>query len=101
MSKWNLWEILKDSKNLIKIQKELENSIVESEVEWLVITINWKLKVEKAEFEKLELIPWLTKSQKEKLEKVIVESINKWLLKTQEIVTEKINWQDLLNKLMK
>jgi|GEM_PF-619643 hypothetical protein len=35
------------------------------------------MKVEKVDFETLDLIPGLNKDQKEKLEKAILESINK------------------------
>ena len=52
------------------------------------------------------MIPGLNKDQKEKLEKAILESINKWIKKSQEYAAEKMQgimgqmWMwDLMNQL--
>jgi DNA-binding protein YbaB len=75
-----------------KVKKELENTFIESEVNWLVVTVNWEMKVEKTEFETLNLIPWLSTEQKEALEKAITEAVNKWIKKSQEVAAEKMKW---------
>ena len=71
----------------MKVKKELENTLIEAEVDWLVITINWEMKVEKVEFENTKII-W----DKVALEKAIMESINKWMKKAQEVAAEKMKW---------
>lgn len=71
----------------MKVKKELENTLIEAEVDWLVITINWEMKVEKVEFEDTKII-W----DKAALEKAIMESINKWMKKAQEVAAEKMKW---------
>ncbi len=40
----------------MKIKKKLENTFIESEVNWLVITVSWDMKIEKVEFENNTLI---------------------------------------------
>lgn len=86
------WELMKLQQEAMKIKKELENTLIEAEVSWLVITVNWEMKVEKVDFETTELIPSLTKEQKEKLEKAIQEAVNKWIKKSQEIAASKMQW---------
>lgn len=86
------WELLKLQQEAMKIKKELENTFIESEVWWLVITVNWEMKVEKVDFETAELIPGLSSSQKEALEKAILDSINKWIKKSQEVAASKMQW---------
>lgn len=86
------WELLKLQQEAMKIKKELENTFIESEVGWLVITVNWEMKVEKVDFETTDLIPGLSPSQKEALEKAIMESINKWIKKSQEVAASKMQW---------
>ena len=88
-------QMLKFQQEAMKVKKELDNTKIESEVDGLVI-----------DFETLDLIPGLNKDQKEKLEKAILESINKWIKKSQEYAAEKmqgIMWQmwmwDLMNQL--
>lgn len=85
-------ELLKLQQEAAKIKKELENTFIESEVWWLVITVNWEMKVEKVDFETLDLIPWLSKEQKEELQKAILEACNKWIKKSQEVAADKMQW---------
>lgn len=99
-------QMLKLQQEAMKVKKELENTYIESEVNGLVITVNWEMKVEKVDFETDALIPGLNKTQKEALEKAILESINKWVKKSQENAAEKmqaIMWQmgmwDMMNQL--
>lgn len=87
-----MWELIKLQQEAMKIKKELENTIIESEVNGLVISINWEMKVEKVDFETEELIPGLNKNQKKALEEAIMNSINKWLKKSQEIAASKMQW---------
>lgn len=86
------WELMKLQQEAMKVKKELENTYIESEVGWLVITVNWEMKIEKAEFETLDLIPWLNEEQKKALEKAIVDAVNKWVKKSQEVAAEKMQW---------
>lgn len=86
------WELLKLQQEAMKIKKELENTLIESEIDWLVITFNWEMKAEKVEFENANLIPWLSPSQKQALEKAILEAINKWVKKSQEVAASKMQW---------
>ncbi len=86
------WEMMKLQQEAMKIKKELENTQIESEVDWLVITVNWEMKVEKVDFETLNLIEGLNDSQKTKLEETIMAAINKWVKKSQEVAAEKMQW---------
>lgn len=86
------WELLKLQQEAMKIKKELENTLIESEISWLVVTFNWEMKAEKVEFETKELIPWLNDAQKQALEKAIQDSINKWVKKSQEVAASKMQW---------
>ena len=79
------WELMKLQQEAMKVKKELENTYIEAEVNWLVITVNWEMKVEKVEFETTELI-----GNKEWLEKAILEAVNKWIKKSQEVAAEKM-----------
>lgn len=92
MDFWNAWKMMKLQQEAMKVKKELENTYIESEVDWLVITINGEMKVEKVEFETTDLIPWLNNEQQEKLQKAILESINKWIKKSQEYAATKMQW---------
>lgn len=85
-------EMLKLQQEAMKIKKELENTLIESEVSGLVITVNGEMKVEKVDFETSELIPWFSDTQKSTLEKAIMEAINKGMKKSQEVATEKMQW---------
>lgn len=71
----------------MKVKKELENTLIEAEVDWLVITVNWEMKIEKVEFEDTKIV-W----NKEALEKAILEAANKWYKKAQEVASEKMQW---------
>ncbi len=86
------WEMMKLQQEAMKVKKELENTFIEAEVNWLVITVNWEMKVEKVDFETLSLIPGLSDTQKTALESAIKESINKWVKKSQEVAAEKMQW---------
>lgn len=86
------WELLKLQQEAMKIKKELENTLIESEINWLVITFNWEMKAEKVEFETNMLIPWFTPEQKLALEKAIQDSVNKWVKKSQEVAASKMQW---------
>ena len=92
MDFWKAWEMMKLQQEAMKIKKELENTYIEAEINWLVITTNWEMKVEKVEFENNNLISWLSDSQKEKLQNSIQEAINKWIKKSQEVAASKMQW---------
>ncbi len=85
-------ELMKLQQEAMKVKKELENTYIESEVSGLVITVNWEMKIEKAEFETNVLIPGLNDEQKKALEKAIVDAVNKWVKKSQEVAAEKMQW---------
>ncbi len=87
-----MWELMKLQQEAMKIKKELENTIIEAEVNGLVISVNWEMKVEKVEFETLDLIPGLSESQKKALEEAIMQAVNKWTKKAQEVAAEKMQW---------
>ena len=86
------WEMMKLQQEAMKIKKELENTIIESEVDGLVISVNGEMKVEKVDFETTDLIPGLSLEQKAKLENAIQAAINKWIKKSQEVAAEKMQW---------
>lgn len=86
------WELLKLQQEASKVKKELSNTHIEAEIDWLVITVNWEMKVEKVDFEKMDLISWFNETQKLKLENSILEAINKWIKKSQEVAAEKMQW---------
>lgn len=87
-----MWELMKLQQEAMKIKKELENTIIEAEVNGLVISVNWEMKVEKVDFETLDLIPGLSESQKKALEEAILQAVNKWTKKAQEVAAEKMQW---------
>jgi DNA-binding protein YbaB len=68
---------MKLQQEAMKVKKDLENTIIEAEVNGLVISVNGEMKVEKTEFETDALIPGLSNSQKEILENAITEAVNK------------------------
>lgn len=82
------WEMMKLQQEAMKVKKELENTYIESEVNGLVITFNGEMKAEKVEFETDALIKGV--SDKEALEKAILESINKWVTNSQKVAAEKM-----------
>ncbi len=81
---------MKLQQEAMKVKKELENTLIEAEVDGLVITVNGEMKVEKAEFETDTLIPGLSAWQKEALENAIMEAVNKWMKKAQEVAGDKM-----------
>lgn len=85
-------ELMKLQQEAMKIQKELENTIIEAEVDWLVVSINWKMDVEKVEFETANLIPWLNDAQKAALCEAIKNAYNKGSKKAQEVAASKMQW---------
>lgn len=87
-----MWQLAKFQQEAMKVKKELENTYIESEVDGLVITINWEMKAEKAEFENDNLVKWLTKEQQEALCKAMVESFNKWVRESQKVAADKMQW---------
>ena len=86
------WEMMKLQQEAMKVKKELENTIIEAEVNGLVISVNGEMKVENTEFETDALIPGLSGSQKEALENAITEAVNKWVKKSQEVAAGKMQW---------
>lgn len=78
-------ELMKLQQDAMKVKKELENTLIEAEVDGLVITVNGEMKVEKVEFEDTKII-W----DKTALEKAIQEAINKGMKKAQEVAAEKM-----------
>lgn len=83
-------ELMKLQQEAMKIKKELENTLIEAEVEGLVITVNGEMKVEKVDFEDNKLIPGLDKNAQKALETAIMDAINKWVKKSQEVAAEKM-----------
>lgn len=83
-------ELMKLQQEAMKIKKELENTIIEAEVNGLVISVNGEMKVEKVDFETLDLIPGLSDSQKKALEDAIMQAINKGTKKAQEVAASKM-----------
>ena len=84
------WEMMKLQQEAMKVKKELENTYIEAEVNGLVITVNGEMKVEKVDFETNELIEGLSDKQKEALQNAIMEAVNKWVKKSQEVAAEKM-----------
>lgn len=87
MDFWDAKKMMKLQQEAGKIKKELQNTFIESEVDGLVITVNWEMKIEKVEFEDTKIL-W----NKEALEKAILEAVNKWIKKSQEVAAEKMQW---------
>lgn len=80
-------ELLKLQQEASKIQNELSNIHIEAESDWFVTTIDWQMKIISVEIENEDLL-----KDKKRLEKAAVESINKWLKKSQEIAADKMKW---------
>ena len=80
-------ELMKLQQEAMKVKKELENTLIEAEVDGLVVTVNGEMKVEKVEFETDTLI-----GDKAALEKAIAQAINKWMKKAQEVAGDKMQW---------
>lgn len=86
------WEMMKLQQEAMKVKKQLENTLIEAEVNGLVITVNWEMKVDKVEFESNNLIEWLSDSKKTELETAIMDAVNKWVKKSQEVAAEQMKW---------
>ena len=84
------WEMMKLQQEAMKIKKELENTLIEAEKNGLVIAFNWEMKAEKVYFETKDLIPGLSDDAISALEESIMECVNKWVKKSQEIAAEKM-----------
>ena len=78
-------ELLKLQQQASKIKKELSNIHIEAEVDWLVVTVDWELKVVKVEIENASIL-----SDKAKMETAILEAVNKWMKKAQEIAADRM-----------
>jgi DNA-binding protein YbaB len=78
-------ELMKLQQEAMKVKKELENTLIEAEVDGLVVTVNGEMKVEKVEFETDTLI-----GDKAALEKAIAEAVNKGMKKAQEVAGDKM-----------
>lgn len=87
-----MWEMMKLQQEAMKVKKELENTIIEAEVNWLVISVDWEMKVVKVDFETKDLIPGFSDSQKKALEDAIMNAVNKWVKKSQEVAASKMQW---------
>jgi DNA-binding protein YbaB len=83
-------EMMKLQQEAMKVKKELENTLIEAEVDGLVITVNGEMKVEKSEFEVNTLIQGLSATQKKSLEDAITNAVNKGMKKAQEVAGEKM-----------
>ena len=78
---------MKLQQEAMKVKKELENTLIEAEVDGLVVTVNGEMKIEKVEFESDNLI-----GDKAGLEKAIAEAVNKGMKKAQEVAGDKMQW---------
>ena len=85
-------KMMKLQQEAMKIKKELENTIIEAEKNWLVIAFNWEMKAEKVYFETKDLVSGLPDDKITALEESILECINKWVKKSQEVAAEKMKW---------
>jgi DNA-binding protein YbaB len=81
---------MKLQQEAMKIKKELENTIIEAEVNGLVISVNGEMKVDKVDFETKDLIPGLSESAQKALEEAILQAVNKGTKKAQEVAAEKM-----------
>ncbi len=83
-------KMMKLQQEAMKIKKELENTLIEAEKGGLVIAFNWEMKAEKVYFETKDLIPGLPDDSVTALEEAIMECVNKWVKKSQEIAADKM-----------
>jgi len=81
----NMKDLMKVQQDAMKVKKELENTLIEAEVDGLVITFNGEMKVEKVFFEDTKIV-WDQKA----LEYAIQEACNKGLKKSQELASQKM-----------
>lgn len=88
-------ELMKLQQEAQKIQEELSNTHIEAEIDGVVITVDGQLKVIAVVIEDISIL-----SNKEKLEKAIMEATNKGMKKAQEVAADKMRgvmWQMGLN----
>lgn len=78
-------ELMKLQQQAQKIQEELSNTHIEAEVDGLVVTIDWQLKIVKTEIEDNSII-----GDKERIEKAVTEAVNKGMKKAQEIAADRM-----------
>ncbi len=78
-------ELMRLQQEMSKIKKELANTHIEAEVDWLVITIDGEMKVVSVVFEDKALI-----GNEEKLANAILEATNKGMKKAQEVASTKM-----------
>lgn len=78
-------DLMKVQQEAMRIKKELENTLIEAEVDGLVITFNGEMKVEKVYFEDTKIV-----GDQKALEYAIMEACNKGLKKSQELASGKM-----------
>lgn len=78
-------DLMKVQQEAMRIKKELENTLIEAEVDGLVITFNGEMKVEKVFFEDTKIV-----GDQKALEFAIQEACNKGLKKSQELASQKM-----------
>lgn len=78
-------ELMKLKQEMEKIQKELENTIIEAESDGLVVSINCNMKVEKVDIEDNTLV-W----DADRMKIAVKEATNKGYKKAQEIAAQKM-----------
>lgn len=81
----NMKDLMKVQQEAMRIKKELENTLIEAEVDGLVITFNGEMKVEKVFFEDTKIV-----GDQKALEFAIQEACNKGLKKSQELASQKM-----------
>lgn len=98
LSFWELWKYKDLLTKWKAMQKELQNLVIRAkewkyvDEEWIeqswavVIDFTWDMKVRDLSINDKSL---LNESNKEKLEKLLLDTIQKWLAKVQEVSTEK------------
>ncbi len=78
-------DLLKLQQEAQKIQNELSNIHIEAELDGVVVTIDGQMKAVKVDIEDSSLL-----QDKNRLEKALVDAMNKGLKKSQEIAAEKM-----------
>lgn len=78
-------ELMKLQQQAQKIQEELSNTHIEAESSGVVVTIDGQLKVVSVVIEDPTIL-----SNKENLEKAIMEATNKWMKKAQEVAADRM-----------
>ena len=78
-------EMLKIQQQAAKIQEDLSNTHIEAEVDGVVVTVDWQMKVISTVIEDVSIL----KDQK-RLEKAVTEAINKGVNKSREIAADRL-----------